>query len=61
MRLRDIYGQLGMADKIHICFEFSMKYHEYRNIEDYFDRNVYGITAIDKHIIGIQLEGRERY
>lgn len=60
MKLRTLYAQIGATDKIKIMFEFSMNYYEYDNIEDYFDRDVYGIRALEQGILGIILSGRDR-
>lgn len=56
MKLRDMYYLIENVDNVLIMFEFSMRYEEH-NIEDYFDRQVYGIHAIDKNTIGFKIEG----
>jgi len=58
MRVRDIYYMADSVDKFFIMTEFSMRYEEY-DIEDYFDRDVYGIHAIDKNTLGLKVEGKK--
>lgn len=60
MKLRTLYAQIGTTDKIKLMFEYSMQYYEYNNIEDYFDRDVYGVRALDKGVMGIILSGFDR-
>lgn len=56
MKVREMYYLTENVDNVLIMFEFSMRYEEH-NIEDYFDRQVYGIHAIDKNTIGFKIEG----